>query len=322
MRNQTVTQKIDQDTAGRFNNILKRMVPYFGIIIIIILFTMLTGGKFISLSNIQLIIKQSIIIIVAGFGATIVQAHGNMDLSLGGIIATAGVAGWMLGNINPWLVIPGCIITGIIISTIVGGIHVAARIPHFMVGLSMMFIGRGIAQAAVQTRQMYAPSIFVDLDNIYFYMIVLIVVFVLAYIVLEYTKIGRYNKLIGANPNSSKLSGISVNRYKMYAFMCTGFTVGLCALLVMVRIGGVSQFSGSGVALDVVLALVIGGTSLSGGSDTKMHYVIIGALILTFLSNGLILVGVTPDLVNIIRACVFLGAVYFAYSKGSDQLIL
>ena len=322
MKNQTVIEKIGQGNSVRLSNILKKLVPYFGIAIIVILFTALTGGKFLSLYNIELLVKQSIIVIIAGFGATIVQAHGNMDLSLGGIIAASAVSGWMLGNINPWLLIPGCIITGIIFSVIVGGIHVGARIPHFMVGLSMMFVGRGIAQSAFQRGPMYTPYIFVGLDNIYFYLIVFIVVLILGYIVLEHTKIGRYNKLIGANPNAAKLSGISVNKYKMYAFICTGFTVGLCAFLTMVRTGGVTQFTGAGRALDVVLALVIGGTSLSGGSDTKIHYVVIGALVLQFLSNGLILVGITPDLVEIIRAVVFLGAVYFAYSKGSDQLIL
>lgn len=301
---------------------LKKLIPCLGLIILIAVFSLGSGGKFLELSNLQLIVKQTTIVIIVGYGATFVMGHGNMDLSLGGILAISSIVGWMASKASPILMIPVCIITGVAVAIAVGWVHIALRVPYFIVGLCTMFIGKGTAEVCAQKANIFLPSVYAGLDQFWFYLVCLIVVFVIGHILLEYTKLGRYNKMIGANAQSAELSGIPINRYKMYAFMASGVTVGIGAFLSMVRTGGVTATTGSGLEMDVIIGLVLGGVSLSGGPKTKMYSIILGSFILTCLSNGLILVGVNPSYVNAIKALVFLGSVYFAYGHNSDSILV
>ena len=301
---------------------LKKLIPCLGLVIVIAVFSLVSSGKFLDLSNLQLIVKQTTIVIVVGYGATFVMGHGNMDLSIGGVLVISAIVGWVASKVSPALMIPTCIVVGMGVSAFVGWVHIALRVPYFIMGLCMMFAGRGIAEVCVQQSNIFLPSVYADLDNIWFYLICLVGFFVVGFILLEYTKLGRYNKMIGANAPSAELSGIQINRYKMYAFLASGFTVGCGAFLSMVRTGGVTATTGSGLEMDIIIGLVLGGVSLSGGPKTKMYSIILGSFILTCLSNGLILGGVDPSYVNGIKALVFLISVYFAYGHNSDAILV
>lgn len=302
-------------------NLVKTLTPFLGIIIVFVLFSVSTGGKFIAISNLQLIVLQSVITIVGGIGTTFVMSHGNLDFSQGGTVALSAVAGYFASTVNPALVLPVCIMVGVLCSSAVAVVHIVCRVPAFIVGLCIMFIGRGVAGAMFEKTSMIAPASFMDLDNIQFFAIVLIVTFVVAYIIFDYTKVGKYNRAIGSNERAARLSGVPVNLYKYLAFLISGITLGLCAFLSMIRAGGVTGNTGSMFETDILIALVLGGMSISGGSSSKMRSIVIGAFILMMLGNGLILWGVDPNLINAVRGIVFLAAVVLTYDRSSNQMV-
>lgn len=303
-------------------NFWKKITPFLGLIVVFIMFAVSTNGVFINLDNLQRILLQSIMMMVGGVGATFVMAHGNLDFSLGGELAICALVGYSVTASAPFLTLPICIITGIVCSVFVAVIHLIMRVPAFIAGMCIMFMGRGLVGVASSQGTMGVPREFLDLDNIWFFVAILVVVFVIGYIIFEYTKIGKFNKAIGSNERAATMSGIPVAKYKILAFVVTGVTVGISAYLSMIRAGGVAATTGTNFETEILISLVLGGISITGGSGTKLRSIIIGALIFMMLGNGLTLWGVDPNLVNIIRGIVFLASVYMTYDRSSGQMVV
>lgn len=301
----------------------KKAVPFLGLLVLVLLFSTTTDGRFLKVTNLQNIFSQAAIVMVAGTGCSFVMSHNNLDFSLGGACAMSAVAGIVIGAkfSYAWM-LPVCLTVGMMCGLITAGLHIKARIPAFMAGMCIMFAGRGLAQGAYLQFVMTLPQDYKVLQNIWFYFAVVTVIFLAAYILFEYTKIGKYNKLIGSNMQVAKLSGVPVNKYKAMAFAVSGFTVGAAAFMSIIRGGGVGAQTGTNLETNVLLALTLGGFPLTGGSQAKMRSVIVGALVLFMLNNGLQLWGVDPTIINVIKGIVFLVVVYITIDRGSGGVMI
>lgn len=301
---------------------LKSAIPFLGFIIIFLLFSFTTDGKFLTLANIETLIIQAALVIVAGVGASFVMAHGNLEFSLGGATAMSCMAGALAGEIHPLLVLPAAMIVGILFGVVSAVVHTRMHVPAFVVGMCIMILGKGMTQTFSATIIMNAPASFSKLNVSWFYALVIIGVFILGYILMEHTKIGLYNKAIGSNADAAWLSGVPVDKYKTLAFVVSGVCVGVCAFLTLVRSGGVSSTCGQNLETNTLIAVVLGGIPLSGGTRLKMYSVVLGAFSFYMLSNGLSIWGVNPDLVNIIKGAVFILFVYFTYDRNSSSIAI
>ncbi len=305
------------------NKWLSALIPYAGIIIVFLLFALTTDGKFATIKNMQLIITQAAITMVGAIGCTFVMAHNNLDFSLGGALALCSVGAFFIAEKTSFaLLLPCCIIIGLLSSSFTAFIHVKLHIPAFMAGLCIMFAGKGIAQAAFASKQMFLPISVSGMSSLPFYLIIVIVIFVLGWILFNYTKIGKYNRLIGSNADTASLSGISVGKYKTAAFLISGVCVGTAAFMTMVRTGGITGATGTNFETEVLLSLTLGGIPLTGGSKTKIRSAIVGTLIYYFLNNGLVLWGVDASIVSIIKAVIFLVAVVVTIDRGRNEVII
>lgn len=319
MKNKTVPES----TVLKVTEWVKKAIPFLGLIILIILFGATTEGRFLKIANLKNIFSQAAIVMVAGTGCSFVMSHNNLDFSLGGACAMSAVAGIIVGaKVSYALMLPVCLVVGMLCGLITAALHIKAQIPAFMAGMCVMFAGRGLAQGAYLQFVMTLPKDYKVLQNIWFYLGVVIVVFVIAYILFEYTKIGKFNKLIGSNPQVAKLSGIPVNKYKLIAFVVSGFTVGVAAFMSIIRGGGVGAQTGTNLETNVLLALTLGGFPLTGGSQSRMRSIIIGSLVLFILNNGLQLWGVDPTVINVIKGAVFLVVVYITIDRGSGKVMI
>lgn len=304
-------------------NKVKKAVPFLGLIILFILFSVTTDGAFIQMKNIRNIISQVAITMVAGIGCSFVMAHNNLDFSLGGACAMSAVVGFVAASkISYALLLPVCLIVGMLCGLFTSVLHIKARIPAFMAGMCIMFAGRGLAQGVYSQYKMILPVSFKPLQDVKFYLAVAVVTFVAAYILFNYTRIGKYNKLIGSNPQVAHLSGIPVNKYKTIAFVISGFTVGIAAFLSIIRGSGVGASTGMNLETNVLLALTLGGFPLTGGSQSRMRSVVLGALTLFILNNGLTLWGVDPSIIYVIKGAVFLAVVYISVDRGSGKIMV
>lgn len=299
---------------------IRKVVPIAGLLILILLFSLTTGGKFFTWRNAQNIVMQSSIALVAAVGTVFVMAHNNLDFSLGGACALASVLAYLCSGGNLWLFCFLAIVFGILCGLFTAAVHIFGCVPAFMGGMCLMFAGRGIAQTVSATQNMMVTQA-AKLNNIWVFLGVIVAVYGLGYFVFNYTKIGKYQKLIGTNPNATELSGISVNKYKTIAFAISGATLGIAACLTLSRSLAVTGNTGLNLETDVLLALSLGGISMSGGSATRMRSAVIGVLTYYILNNGMLLWGMNPDYVDIVKAVFFLATVSISIDRSEYDLI-
>ncbi len=314
----TMTERL---TVFKQTRVYAYLMQFIGLFVIVVVFGVLTNGRIVSFINIKLILKQSASIMVASMGAVFVIAHGNIDFSLGGIIGLAGTLGALAGYISPWLTLPVAIVVGVIGELFVVGVHIYFKIPAFIVSFAMMFLGRGLTATLNQSRSIGVSEGLMFLDTPVFYYFVIVFVALLAILLFNFTKIGKYNRAIGANEQAAIMSGINVNKFKIIAYCICGVALGIAAFTTILRGSGSNSSTGSGMEIEVLLAIVIGGMSLNGGSKMSIRGAIVGAFLLTMLTNGMIMVKISPELTGTVKGMVFLVAVALTYDKKSSQIV-
>jgi ribose transport system permease protein len=299
---------------------IRRFIPLSGLVILFLIFVFTTDGNFLKWNNIKSLVMQSAIVLVAAVGTVYVMAHNNLDFSLGGACALSSVLAYLVsgGALIPFFIL--CIVFGVLAGLLSALIHIKGRVPALMAGLAIMFAGRGLAQSVNAKQSMFmVPAI--ALNDIWIILGIVAVVFIAGFILFNYTQLGKYQKLIGANPRAAALSGINVDKFKTLAFVVSGVTLGIAACLTTIRSAGVNGSTGLNLEIDVLLALSLGGISMAGGSATRIRSAIIGVSIYFILNNGLTLWGLDADYVDIAKAVFFLLTVAVSIDRSQYDLI-
>ena len=300
---------------------IRKIVPIAGLIILFVLFSVTTSGMFLKWNNLQSLILQSAITMVAAVGTAFVMAHNNLDFSLGGECAMSCVFAYLIVGNNLWLFFLMCIVIGVLCGLFSAVLHIKGKVPAFIAGLCLMFAGRGIAESVCSTQSMLLVQA-AALNHIGFFIIVLVIVVAVGVLLFNFTKIGKYQKLIGTNPKAAELSGISVSKYKTIAFVLSGLTLGIAACLTVVRSPNIVSSIGTNLETNVLLALSLGGMSMTGGSSSKMRSAVIGTLIFYILNNGLTLWGLDANYVDIVKAAFFLFTVTISIDRSQYEVIV
>ena len=239
-----------------------------------------------------------------------------MDFSIGGEMALCCLLSYYVSRLNPYLMLPACILLALLLSFLVGVVHVVIGVPAFVSGMCVMFIGKGIVQS-VSGSGLICPSIYNALDATWFYVLALALTLAVTFILFNYTRIGRNNRLIGSNPTAAFLSGIDTKKYKILAFLTSGFCVGVSSFLTIVRGGGISAQTGASFEMDTIIVLTLGGAPLSGGSGVRLRSALLGALTYFILSNGLIIWGVPAEIIFAIKGILFLTIVALTFDRSN-----
>ncbi len=299
---------------------IRKIIPLAGLIILILLFAFTTDGRFTRWNNIKSLVMQSSITLVAATGTVFVMAHNNLDFSLGGACALSSVLAYLVtgGELIPFFIM--CIVFSVMCGLITSLIHVYGRVPAFMAGMCIMFTGRGLAQS-IYAKKMMLMAKAAAYNKFWIFLVVIAVVFAAGYFLFNFTKLGKYQKLIGTNPKAAELSGVNVNKFKTLAFVVSGVTVGIAACLTVIRSAAINGNTGLNLETDVLLSLALGGISLTGGSQTKIRSALIGVLIYFILNNGLLLWGMDADYVDIVKAGFFLLTVAISIDRSQRQLV-
>ncbi|MDA2925722.1 ribose ABC transporter permease [Acidobacteria bacterium AH-259-G07] len=271
---------------------------------------------FLTVSNLLNVTQQTAINAIIAVGMTFVIISAGIDLSVGSILAFAGVvlasalqAGWSI----PIAILIG-LATGGLCGTVNGLLITFGKLPPFISTLGMMSVARGAALVYTQGRPIsgFGPQfrtlatgefLFIPLP-----VIIMIVIYVLSHFVLTRTKFGLYTYAIGGNEEATKLSGVNVLFHKTMVYAFSGLASGLGAVILTARLNSAQPIAGIMYELDAIAATVIGGSSLMGGEGT-LQGTLIGALIMGVLRNGLNLLGVSSFLQQIVIGSVIIIAV-------------
>jgi ribose transport system permease protein len=297
--------------------ILNKFKTGIGLLILVIVLSFMSP-YFLTIPNILNIIRQVSIIAIVSFGMTMVILTGGIDLSVGSMLAFAGAvsAGMMVNSgFNVFL----AILIGLAAGTALGffnGLAVAkAKLPAFIVTLAMMTVARGFTLIYTngrpisgfnETFRFFGAGY---LGRIPIPVVIMFIFLTIIYILLKKTPLGRYIYAIGGNETATKLSGINTDKIKIAVYALNGFLAAVSGIILTSRLNSAQPMAGEGYELDAIAAVVLGGTSLSGGSGTVIG-TIVGALIIAVLNNGLNLLNVSSFYQLVAKGAVILLAVF------------
>lgn len=316
---------------NRFGEAIKNTVKMnfgilMGLVILCVGLTVLTD-KFATVTNFFNVARQITINLYLACGMTFVILLGGIDLSVGSVIA---VTGCVSAGMITWLGLPvgvGILIglaCGMLVGALNGFIVSKTTIPAFIVTLATMNIGRGVAR--IYTHAQTIPV----LDDSYTFwgmgsflglpiqLYLIIAAVLLCSFILNRTRLGRHIYATGGNKTAAEYSGINVRRVTFFVFVFSGFLATLAGVLTVGRTFTATMIMGDGAEMDAIAAVVLGGTSMSGGKGS-ISGTVIGVIVIGILKNGMNLLGIDSSWQYVVQGIVILIAVYIDFLKSQGS---
>lgn len=312
-------------SSALFSKQLQKLGPLLGLVIITVILA-IVSPSFLTLDNIFNVLRQVSINALIAFGMTFVILTGGIDLSVGSILAlsSAVTAGLLASGMDPILAILIGLLAGAVMGAINGFIITKGKVAPFIATLATMTIFRGLTLVYTEGRPITGLSdsqIFELMGRGYLGWIPVPVIWMLIsycilYFILKKTTFGRKVYAIGGNEEASILSGIRVDKVKIWIYSITGTLSALAGIILTSRLNSAQPTAGASYELDAIAAVVLGGTSLSGGKGW-IFGTLIGALIIGVLNNGLNLMNVSSFYQQVVKGGVILLAVLLDRKKAA-----
>ena len=303
----------------QFKDMIRRYGILIGLIGLITGFSVLSE-RFFTISNMLIVMRQTSIVAFLAMGMTFVILGAGIDLSVGSILAFSGAVGaGVMQSRGIFFGILAGLALGAALGAFSGIVITKLKIPAFIATLAMMAIARGGTLVYTDGRPITGlPSSFAFLGrgyigNVPFPIILMLIIFILAYIVLKLTRFGRYVYATGGNINAARASGIKVDNVIISTFAISGFLSGLTGMVLASRLNSAQPTAGMGYELDAIAAVVLGGTNLFGG-EGELWGTLVGAFIMGILNNGLNMLNVSSFYQQVVKGIVILIAVTVAQS--------
>ncbi len=303
----------------------QKLLAFASLIVLVIGFS-LASRNFFQVSNIMAILQATSVNGVLAVGVTLIIITGGIDLSIGTLMTFCAV---MTGVVLTWGGLPlpfgvlAALGTGAACGLVSGSLVARMRIPPFIATLGMMLVLKGMSLIVTGTKPIYfndtpgfttiaqgsligqiAPAFPVPNG-----VLVLFIVAGVAAWTLGRTVLGRYTFALGSNEEAVRLSGVNTDFWKIAIYTLSGAICGIAGLLIASRLNSAQPALGLGYELEAIAAVVIGGTSLSGGRGTILG-TLIGALIMSVLTNGLRVLSVAPEWQTVVTGVIIIFAVY------------
>lgn len=317
-----ITTETEVTSEKKPTSFFKALWSEYSIVVVFLLIFAIcavAAPRFATITNIMAILRNSSIVGMIALGMTFVIITGGIDLSSGHVLATCGTVLILLqGNERIPLVVSilACILVAVVIGFLEGAVITRAKLPPFIVTLAIGTIVRSTTMYICKGATITGRNIpeFTQIGNgsvgvVPNALIVMLISAIILGCVLSYSKFGTYIYAVGGNENAAKYSGIQVNRIKIYAYMLMGLCIGIAATLDMSRMAAVSATtSGNMYEFDAITAVIVGGTSLTGGRG-RILGTLIGVFILGIVSNIMVMMNISPYLSGAVKGAVILLAV-------------
>jgi ribose transport system permease protein/putative xylitol transport system permease protein len=308
----------------RYGHLIYPLVAIAGLVI---WFSIATTG-FLTIDNFWNIGRQSSVLLVASLAGTLIILIGSIDLSIGAVVTLGGiVCAKVINSHGTVAAVVVALVIGALVGFTNGTLLLRLKIPSFLVTLGTLSILTGIAAGISDSTpvpfQAQALPNFVNgqkilgIPNI---MLLTLAILGILTLVLSRTKFGRYLYAIGGGEPVAAVSGVPVGRYKIAAFMCAGVLAALAGVLLAGQVSAGTLESGQSLLLDSIAAVVMGGTSLSGGVGGA-HRTLLGVLVIGILSNGMDIIGYQETTQEIVKGCVIIAAVALSIDRSKYSFI-
>lgn len=333
------SQEATAETVGQRSgrgvlDALRVLRPILPLVTLCVIFTVI-NPHFITPANLRGIVESNVVEIIAAVGATFVIITGGIDLSIEGVILASSVAVALLvknsataANLGLFGALVGCLL-GTLFGLANGALNVYGRIPSFAVTLGTWYVGVGLqtvlqahfAQNGVTVMDATITGMATeDKGGFSTLTLIAVAVVIIAFVIERYTLLGRRAFAVGGDEAVARLSGVPVRKTKIWIFALAGTLYGLAGFVYVVRFGGLgSGVSNGSILFGVITAIVVGGTSLSGGRGGVL-YSFVGVLTLGALNNGLVLSGVNPFYQQIVQGALIVLALSVTTRRRLNRL--
>ncbi|MES5811402.1 ribose ABC transporter permease [Mammaliicoccus sciuri] len=304
-------------------SLVEKIIPFIGLILLIVVISIMNSA-FLDLSNLLNLLRQVSINGLIAFGMTFVILTGGIDLSVGSILAlsSAFTAILITSGLYPIVALIVGVLGGFLLGVFNGVLVTFGSMAPFIATLATMTIFRGLTLVVTDGNpitNLGDSYMFQLFGKGYFFgipvpAVTMIIVFIILAIILQKTTFGRHTYAIGGNEVASKISGIKVNRVKILIYGISGLMSALAGAILTSRLNSAQPTAGTSYELDAIAAVVLGGTSLTGGKG-RIVGTFIGVLIIGVLNNGLNLLGVSSFYQQVVKGIVILIAVLIDRKK-------
>lgn len=306
------------------------IAAYAGLIVTFILFLIFSGSR---LSyNVATVLQAASAYSIIALGAVFVYSMGYMDVSVGQqvgvyailmIMITNAMGGTAIGVVVSFIVI---LVIALICGAFNGAVAVWLKLPSIVTSLFLMFFFTGAQLLLMESTGTNSISIQAAIKpadrNMYNVMLVLAIV-VVALIVtyfFKFSKLGKYTRGIGANEVTTAQCGVNTTKWKVIAYMAFGVCVAVGSFIMLTRTGSAGKGTGSGYAMDIMICLILGGMPLSGGMKSKVSSALVGTFTYVLLTNDLTTMGVDLNMINFVKAIIFIAIIMVTCRKRDNVL--
>lgn len=293
---------------------LKKYFPFILLIILVAIFT-IGNSRFLTFRNFMVIAQQMVVTLIAALGMLFVIVEGSIDLSVGGIVALSAIAVTMTVEQLGALAIIPAILVGVTCGLINGCCFTFLKIPTFIVTMGTMTSFRGLvliltggSQIMITNRSFlnfYNGQYIAGVNN---NVIMVVIITAIMWYVFKNFAFAREVRAVGGAEKVATLAGIKINKIKVGVFVLCGVMAGIAGCFQSARSYAATPTMGDGMEMDVIAAVVLGGTPMSGGIGSVLTTVL-GTLIICILSNGMNIIGLSADIQKVVKGIILIFAV-------------
>ena len=293
-------------------------LPIIFLVLLVIVFSVLTKGRFMDKNILLIIMKQALIVGTVATGASFIYASGNVNIAMGATTILTSTVAAMVYNAteNFILMLVVAIALSVFIMVISVLLSTVFNVRVMFVTIVMMTLLKALQDTLLGGGFLGVPYSLVTFlsDSNYTY-IAFILFFIISIFLFHFTAIGRSLKMLGTNGENANQTGITKSKYLIIAFIVAGVGAGLASIMVIERAGSLSNQTLPALNTDVMLAIVLGGMSIFGGSKSFAYTGIVGSLTVCVLNQGLLMIGVPSQFIQAVRGIIFLFLIMTAQQR-------
>lgn len=304
------------------------MAPVIGLGLVIIFYVLVMNHAGITIDAIRIrsIVGNILMTAMISIGAVYAFAGGAIDMSMSGSVCCTAIIGSLICRATNSVAVMfvACMAVALVLGLLKGVLSCYMHVPVFIVTIVMGTMLSSFGAVLMGTETTISLSSYFDTTPamvVYIGTAMVTVFYIVALILFNYTRVGKSIKLLGGNPRSATQSGIPANRNMIIAFLVGGVAVGLAAIFAILQTKTITQATGGSLGNDMMVAVVLGGMPLSGGSKSRISAALIGAATITILNTALTVMGLTVGYIQIVRGILFLGVVFVTSMAYRGKLL-
>ena len=319
----TKKQEIGQSRLRAFltGDTFKALLPFIGLVVIVVGMNILTEGKILTPKRIRLLLSQVYYPAIVATGVFFLMTLGSIDFTEGSTLGVASIVISVLSFYSIPLAILGGILTGAAIGAFNGFFHVKFKLPSFIVTICTMYLFRGVCAYLTTETAVPASAAIKALDQDWIKITVTLAVLVIAFFLFQFTRIGNDVKAVGSGETAARFSGVRTDKVKFLTFVAAGALTGLAAFVNVIKVGSITSTAGNQLETQILISLVLGGLPITGGAKVRFSNIVVGTLMYTVLNNGLVMMGFDSATQQLIKGIIFLLFVALTIDRKALKVI-